>query len=155
MSSSKHEKQPSINVQSEEKAKAQEAYAKMEKLMKKIRNEYKYDKVCNFKSIERTFFLELDRSKRDCTTIQLLDSSSVRNEEDAKKSFDQIMNCLYKNKLVQETIKYKRERMLQTQSKLDVMRLLEELLCVNLPLLPETILRLKNLLIHKGCVVLF
>ena len=107
MSSSKHEKQASINVQSEEKAKAQESYAKMEKLMKKIRNEYKYDKVCNFKSIERTPFLELDRSKRDSTTIQLLDSSTVRNEEDAKKSFEQIINCLYKNKLVQETIKYK------------------------------------------------
>lgn len=96
---SKHEKQPSINVQSEEKAKAQESYAKMEKLMKKIRNEYKYDKVCNIKNIESSF-MEVDRSKKDCTTIQLFDSITVRDEADAKKSFEHIMNCLYKNKLV-------------------------------------------------------
>ena len=44
--------------------------------------------------------------------------------------------------------------MLQQQAKLDVMRLLEELLCVNLPLLPETILKLKNLLMNKASIVL-
>ena len=123
--------------------------------MKKIRNEYKYDKVSIIKSIEKDPFSEVEKCRREFRTIESFDRRPVRNEEDAKISFEEVMNTLYKNKLIQETIKYKRERMLQSQSNLDAMRLLEELLCVNLPLLPETILRLKNLLIHKGCMVLF
>ena len=83
MSSSKHEKSSSINVQSEEKAWAQESYCKMDKLMKKIRNEYKYDKVSIIKSIEKDPFSEVDKSRKDFMTIESFDRRPVRNEEDA------------------------------------------------------------------------
>lgn len=50
---------------------------------------------------------------------------------------------------------YKRERLLRIDDTLEVDQLIEQLLCVNAPLLSETLFKLKTLLFDKSTLVYF
>ena len=72
--------------------------------MKKIRNEFKYDKSCTIKSIEADPFLTYEKPKRSKSIIELIERTSVRTDEEAEIFFEEVMNSLYKNRFIQETI---------------------------------------------------
>ena len=57
--------------------------------------------------------------------------------------------------MTRETMTYKRERLKTIEDTLEVDQLIEQLLCVNAPLLSETLFKLKNLLFDKSTLIFF
>ena len=78
-------------------------------------------------------------SERTITNVDFMPQDHVNNEDDAVSTYKRLINTLVKIKLISETMKYKRSRLLQYDDTMNTQELTEELLCVNAPLLPETI----------------
>ena len=87
--------------------------------------------------------------------MNLLYIEHVKSEKDAINYYKQIINSLLRNRLIRETIKYKRYRLQRHEDRLGTHELIEELLCINAPMLPETIVKIKNLLLNNATIVLF
>ena len=93
--------------------------------------------------------------ERACTNVDFLTYDHLYDDEDAVKYYKLLINNLIKVKLILETMKYKRERLLKYDDTMSVQELTEELLCVNAPLLPNTLQKMKRLFMNKASLVLF
>ena len=85
----------------------------------------------------------------------MISHCKAKNEQDAVTQYNEILNTLLQNRLVQETMKFKQQRLERIEDTLSTEELIEQLLCVNAPLLPDTIQKMKNLFEEKASVVLF
>ena len=93
--------------------------------------------------------------ERSCTNVEFLPCDQICDEEGAVRQYKLLINTLIKVKLILETMKYKRERLLQYDDSMSVQELTEELLCVNAPMLPNTLQKIKRLFMNKASIVSF
>ena len=153
--SQKLDSSASIDQQSIDKCMFSPRYAANQKFIERMRRDSKQtgnEILRNLMNKEYSYPLPQDKSS---VCVEMISHCKAKNEQDAVTQYNEILNTLLQNRLVQETMKFKQQRLERIDDTLSTEELIEQLLCVNAPLLPETIQKMKSIFDEKVSIVLF